>query len=91
MTDERTAGKSTEPKFVPGEEVAVKDTTSGAFDRDLVMIEDVKYGFTPEAGRGWYYRTEHIEHDELYFVERVLHKLPANTVTQWNNCIWEPG
>jgi len=77
-----------EPLFVPGEEVGVHGFKEAGYDSDMVLVTRVDWGLL-HGYKGWMYGTDHV--NAVYaFSEPSLIKLPADSVTAWNKCIFTP-
>lgn len=85
-----------EPKFVKGEQVAVRGVATSAYDTERTVITAVKYVSKAEARKtkrpaGWAYQTAHQPNPNYFFREASLRKLPGDSAADWADCIWRPN
>lgn len=85
-----------EPKFVPGERVAVRGVASSEYDIDETTVTATEFVHgrlrgTGNAHSGWCYKTDHQPDKFMWFMEDSLRKLPPETPATFDASIWAPN
>ena len=85
----------TPAKFIVGEEVMVVSKTMPQHNTGKTEVVHSQYicsGLkTNHSYRGWVYKTAHQPDMSKIWMEDSLKKIPPNTLTSWENCVWQPS
>lgn len=83
-----TSDNKNEPLFVPGEEVMVTGFDEAGYNTSSAIVTEVFFipKYKPHV---WFYNTSHMKKGYV-FSEPCLVKLPKNSKTTWQQCLWRP-
>ena len=83
-------------KFIVGEKVKVHSALAPQYDieeTEVVFSDYIERGrlSTDTLYNGWVYKTAHQPDMEMVWREESLKKIPPNTISKWEDCVWQPN